>query len=166
MGYFDGLTNASFKSDADGNIVFFPYGAWGKGRLIADADSAEQLKKFIGRFYMVALGMTLVIGVTVGYVWAFIAMPFVMLWYFRGIKKFLKDAPFSDAKLSNRESMQNAASGMNKYLIWFLLLASLLFVAASVFLVTETGDLFLGLGGVFFAVCGFVFVFMLRSKKN
>ena len=166
MGYFDGLTNASFKPDTDGNTVFFPYGVWGKGRLITDADIAEQLRKFISRFYMVAFSMMLVIGVTVGYIWAFIAMPFVMLWYFQGIKKFLKDAPFSDVKLSNRESMQNVASGMNKYLIWFLFLVSLLFVAASVFLVMETGDLFLGLGGVFFAVCGFVFVFMLRSKKR
>ena len=166
MGYFDGLTNASFKSDADGNTIFFPYGVFGKGRLIGDADRADQLKKFIVRFYMVSLGMSLVMGATVGYIWTIFAFPFAMLWYFQGIKKFLKDAPFSDAKLSNRESMQNAASGMNKYLIWFLLLASLLFVAASVFLVTETGDLFLGLGGVFFAVCGFVFVFMLRSKKK
>ena len=115
---------------------------------------------------MVSFSMMLVIGVTVGYAWAFIAMLFVMLWYFQGIKKTLKHAPFSDVKLSNRESMQNVASGMNKYLIWFLLLVSLLFVAASVFLVMETSDLFLGLGGVFFAVCGFVFVFMLRSKKR
>ena len=166
MGYFDGLTNASFKPDADGNTVFFPYGALGKGRLIADPDIAEQLRKFIGRFYMVGVGMTPVIGVTVGYIWAFIAMPFVMLWYYQGIKKILKDAPFSDVKLSNRESMQNVASGMNKYLLWFLLLTSLFFVAASLFLVIETGDLFLALGGVFFAVCGFVFVFMLRSKKK
>ena len=166
MGYFDGLTNASFKSDADGNTIFFPYGALGKGRLIADPDIAEQLRKFIGRFYMVGFGMTPVIGVTVGYIWAFIAMPFVMMWYYQGIKKILKDAPFSDVKLSNRESMQNVASGMNKYLLWFLLLTSLFFVAASLFLVIETGDLFLALGGVLFAVCGFVFVFMLRSKKN
>ncbi len=166
MGYFDGLTNASFKTDADGNTVFFPYGALGKGRLIADPDIAEQLKRFIGRFYMVGFGLALVITATIGYVWTFIGMLFVTLWYLQGIKKFLKDAPFSDVKLSNRESMQNVASGMNKYLIWFLLLVSLLFVAASAFLVIETGDLFLGLGGVFFAVCGFVFVFMLRSKKR
>ncbi len=166
MGYFDGLTNASFKPDADGNTVFFPYGAMGKGRLIADPDIAEQLKRFIGRFYMVAFGLALVITATIGYVWTFIGMLFVTLWYLQGIKKFLKDAPFSDVKLSNRESMQNVASGMNKYLLWFLLLTSLLFVAASLFLVIETGDLFLALGGVFFALCGFVFVFMLRSKNG
>ena len=119
MGYFDGLTNAIFKPDADGNTVFFPYGAWGKGRLIADADSAEQLKKFIGRFYMIALGCTITLGQTVGYIWSFIAFPFFMLWYHRGIKKLLKNAPYSDAKLSLREPMQNVASGMNRYLLYF-----------------------------------------------
>ena len=77
-----------------------------------------------------------------------------------------KDAPYSDAKLTTRESMQNVASGMNKYLLWFFLLVSLLFGAMSVFLVIETGDLFLGLGGIFFGLCGFVFVVMLRSKKK
>ena len=165
MGYFDGLANASFKLDADGNTVFFPYGASGKGRLIADADSAERLKRFIGRFYMVVLGMTLIIGVTVGYIWTFIAMPFVMLWYFQGIKKFLKDAPFSDEKMSSRESMRNVASGMNKYLIWFFFLSSLLFTAAAIFVSVETGNLFLGLaGGGFFAVGTLVSAFMLRSK--
>ena len=166
MGYFDALTKASFKPDADGNTVFFPYGAWGKGRLIADADSAEQLKKFVGRFIVIALAVPFIVGQTVGYIWSFIAFPFFMLWYHQGIKKFLKDAPYSDAKLSTHESMQNVASGMNKYLIWFLLLASLLFVAASLFAFIETGDLSLGLGGVLFGVCGFVFVFMLRSKKK
>jgi hypothetical protein len=165
MGYFDGLASASFKSDAHGNTIFFPYGRWGKGRFIADIDSAEQLKKFISRFYMVAFGMTLVVGVTAGYIWTFIATPFVMLWYFQGIKKFLKDAPFSDEKMSSRESMRNMASGMNKYLIWFFFLSSLLFTAAAIFLSVETGDLSLGLaGGGFSAVCALVFAFMLRSK--
>ena len=28
MGYFDGLTNASFKTDADGNTVFFLTAPW------------------------------------------------------------------------------------------------------------------------------------------
>jgi hypothetical protein len=36
----------------------------------------------------------------------------------------------------------------------------------SVFLVIETGDLFLGLGGIVFGLCGLVFVVMLRSKKK
>ena len=166
MGYFDALTNASFKPDTDGNTLFFPYGAWGKGRLIADSDSAEQLKKFISRFYIIAVGCGIILVLTVGYIWSFIAFPFLMLWYHQGIKKFLKDAPYSDAKLTTRESMQNVASGMNKYLLWFFLLGSLLFAAMSVFLVIETGDLFLGLGGIFFGLCGFVFVVMLRSKKK
>ena len=76
MGYFDALTKASFKPDADGNTVFFPYGAWGKGRLIADADSAEQLKKFVGRFIVIALAVPFIVGQTVGYIWSFIAFPF------------------------------------------------------------------------------------------
>lgn len=88
MGYFDGLTNAIFKPDADGNTVFFPYGAWGKGRLIADADSAEQLKKFIGRFYMIALGCTITLGQTVGYIWSFIAFLFLCCGTTEGLRNF------------------------------------------------------------------------------
>ena len=165
MGYFDAITSKSFKSDADGNTVFFPYGILGKGRVVADLDSTEQVKKLLVRFYMEGFG-TIFLGSIAGFIWMILAAPFLFLWYDLGIKKILKDASISDSRLSIRESMQNVALGMNKYLLWFFVLGSFLFVALSIFIVIDTGELLYGLGGIFFAVCGSVYLFMLRSKSE
>ena len=166
MSYFDALINASFKSDADGNTVFFPYGNSGKGRLLANNESKEQIKNFLARFYMVSFSLIL-LGTIAGDIWMLLAVPVLLLWYDRGIKKLLNDAPIADAKLSRQDIIQNIASRMNKYLIWFFLISSFLFVALSIFLMIETNDLLLGLGGgAFFTLCGITFVLILRSKKN
>ncbi len=34
MSFFDALIDLSFKTDADGNNVFYPYGIYFKGRLV------------------------------------------------------------------------------------------------------------------------------------
>ena len=101
MGYFDAITSKSFKSDADGNTVFFPYGILGKGRVVADLDSTEQVKKFLVLFYVVGFG-TIFLGSIAGFIWMILAAPFLFLWYDLGIKKILKDASISDSRLSIR----------------------------------------------------------------
>ena len=46
MGYFNKITETSFKKTADGTIIYYPYGAIGKGRTIPDLVTKEKLFKF------------------------------------------------------------------------------------------------------------------------
>ena len=115
MGYFDAITSKSFKSDADGNTVF-PYGILGKGRVVADLDSTEQVK--VSCSFLYGGVRHDLFGVDRRFHMDDPSGAVFVLWYDLGIQKILKDASISD-RLFIRESMQNVALGMNKYLLWF-----------------------------------------------
>jgi hypothetical protein len=48
MGYLDGLRDVSFNTDEKGNIIFFPWGIFGKGYIIP-AHQNDQFRLTIKR---------------------------------------------------------------------------------------------------------------------
>ena len=96
MSFFDALIDLSFKTDADGNTVFYPYGFWFKGRLVDD-DKREAIKTFLVRFWVVQFGLILV-GTIIDNILILLAAPFLFLWYHRSIKRLLKDTPIAETK--------------------------------------------------------------------
>ena len=166
MGLFDGLTNASFKSDAEGNTIFFPYGKLGKGRTIADKNTEEKVRRFITRYLWANLFFVIVVGRAVGYFWILLALPIIIVWYRREIERHLKDVPISDTKMSVEESMQNMATGTPRLLLRFILLASIVSLLVSVALLTETGQPGFMLAVLFFALCSALPIYMLRKKNK
>ena len=158
MGLFDGLTNSSFKSDAEGNTIFFPYGKLGKGRAIADRNTEEKVRRFITRYLWVNLFFVIVVGRLVGFFWILLALPIIIAWYRREIERHLKDAPTSDTKMSVEESMQNMAIGTPRLLLRFMLFASVVSLLVSLGLLIETV--------LFFSLCSALPIYMLRSKNK
>ena len=74
MSFFDALIDLSFKTDADGNTVFYPYGFW-----------------------VVQFGVILV-GTIIDNILLLLAAPFLFLWYYRSIKRILKDTAIAGKK--------------------------------------------------------------------
>ena len=96
MSFFDAVIDLSFKTDADGNTVFYPYGFWFKGRVVDD-DKREAIKRFLVRFWVVQFGVILV-GTIIDNISLLLAAPFLFLWYHRSIKRLLKDTPIAETK--------------------------------------------------------------------
>ena len=96
MSFFDALIDLNFKSDADGNNVFYPYGIYFKGRLVDD-DKREELRTLLVRFWVVQCGLILV-GAIINNILILLAAPFLFLWYHRSIKKILQDTSVADPK--------------------------------------------------------------------
>jgi hypothetical protein len=44
MGYFGELAGVNFKKDVEGRDLFFPFGIWGKGRILPDSETAARLR--------------------------------------------------------------------------------------------------------------------------
>lgn len=63
MGYFDALASASFKTASDGSRLFFPWGAWGRGYVIASEHDYPRLRQQFKIFYKVdaVLVLTMII---------------------------------------------------------------------------------------------------------
>ena len=166
MGLFDGLTNASFKSDAEGNTIFFPFGKLGKGRAIADRNTEEKVRRFITRYLWANLFFVIVVGRAVGVFWILLALPIIIAWYRREIERHLKDAPTSDTKMSVEESMQNMATGTPRLLLRLMLFASIFSLLGSLALFIETGQTGFMLAVLFFSLCSALPIYMLRSKNK
>jgi hypothetical protein len=164
MGYFEGLADASFKEDSNGNSVFYPWGVLGKGRILPDEATKTKLRNFIIRYYQVSLPLIIVLVVVRLWWLGVLLAPASFLWFFFQSKKITKDCQISTEKLSVKESYRNSAKSHNKIMLWLLLLISLFFVFSGVYLFIK-GKLFIGLSTViFFGLCSAVFIFMLKIK--
>jgi len=179
MGYFDGLVNAAFKTDRHGDTVFYPWGVFGRGRVLKEPAVAAAAKLFLRRYYQFTLcavavlsavvvnrsvGMPVKIGVLVAYFVIFLG------WFFVGSRRFTSGAEYSDERLSMRESQANTAANMSRGMLWGFVVLSCLFTAAGVWMISARSSTFNVAAGwttvVIFPLCGLVFIRMLRLKKS
>lgn len=170
MGYFDGLTNGSFKKDKNGNTVFFPWGALGRGRVLADEFTETKVRGFVRRYYQVTLPIIIGVGIIFGWAWPFLLLPVFGAWYYFGTKSLVSGCPHGEDKLTLKESYANSAASHNKFTLWLLFICSVLFVLAGIFMATiakSSGQMILGLLTVaFFGACGAAIGYMLKVKRH
>jgi hypothetical protein len=170
MGYFEGLTNSSFKKDKDGNTIFFPWGVLGKGRVLPDEPTETRVRVFISRYYKVSLATIIGLGVIVGWTWSFLLVPIFVAWFYFGSKSLVSGYPYSEDKLTLKEGYTSSAAGHNKVTLWLLFIFSILFVLAGIFIAsmaTSSGQIALGLlGTIFFGACSAAIGYMLKVKHN
>lgn len=164
MGYFEGLTDAVFKQDSNGDSVFYPWGALGKGRVIKDPATREQLRNFMLLYYKVSLPLVIVLAVFRQWWLLGVASVALMVWFLLKSRALLKDCPVSGERLTLKEGYRNSAASHNTFTLWLLLIVSLLFSAAGVLLVV-LGKLLPGLFVLaMFGACSVAFAYMLKSK--
>ncbi len=170
MGYFDGLTNASFKKNEEGKTIFFPWGVLGKGRILPDEATETKVRAFVSRYYKVSLPTIFGVGVFVGWAWSFLLVPIFGAWYYFGSKSLGSHYPYSEDKLTLKESYTNSATGHNKVTLWLLFTASILFVLAGIFMAsiaTSPSQIAMGYFTViFFGACSVAIGYMLKVKHN
>ena len=144
MGYFDGLTDAAFKKDRFGNTVFYPWGVFGRGRILPDEQSIGNVRQFLRGYYqalfcvVIPLGiMTTIKSISIPVkVASYVAFGIgFTAWFIIKSRKLTAGTEFSDESLSLRESYSNSAAGHNRATLWGLFGLSCLFVAAGVWMV-------------------------------
>jgi len=174
MGYFDGLTAASFKKDAEGRELFFIWGRLGKGRVIPSEDEAAAVRRYLKNYYicvfvgivpmvwlsghnafsarwLAVLGIVMVIGI----------IGLIPLW----LKT--RDWPLAGERLTYRESMSASARAHGAISLSILIVLCLVMVAGSLFVLLYTeGTLVGGAGVVLFGAALAVFVYMLWARRR
>lgn len=170
MGYFEGLTNASFKKDQAGNTIFFPWGVLGRGRILPDEPTETRVRAFLSRYYKVSLPTIIGVGVIVGWAWSFLLVPIFGAWFYFGSKSLVSDYPYSKDKLTLKEGYTSSAAGHNKVTLWLLFTCSILFVLAGIFIAsvaTSSSQIAMGLfTAIFFGACSAAIGYMLKVKRN
>ena len=130
MGYFDGLTAASFKKDAQGRDLFFIWGKFGKGRVVPTEADGASVRSYLKIYYI-----CLIVGI----------VPMIMLagervraalvpgdrrsswcWRWRRwLPLFLRTRQWAvaDERLTYREAMSASAAAHGAATLWFLIVA-------------------------------------------
>jgi hypothetical protein len=166
--YFDGIVSANFKTTPDGQRLFFPWGIWGRGYVIASEDDYKRLHGQLKIFMIVAL--VVIIGtIAVGWYLAGIALAVALtamqvLWGY----VLTRSMQPSEERLTYRENEANVARTFGPGILKALLVVSLVFVALGLLmLIVMPRDWYFGLITiVFFGFCAVQFVRMLRARRQ
>jgi hypothetical protein len=169
MGYFEGITdgNSYFKTDKEGNTLFYPWGILGKGYILPENRKAK-FRSIIKKYLQISLPMdfAIIIFLKWWFIFCFV-LPVYLCGYTIWIKKLTKDFAVSAEKLTINEYTTNAARSKNLTTLWICEIIFILGVIAGVFIIIKSPkDWFTGILSIL--GCGFISYIggkMIKSKK-
>ena len=137
MGFLDGLTNASFKTNEKGNTIFYPLWIFGKGYIVPD-DRKDWFRLTIKRLLIICIPLVITVSMFLSLpLFFFIILPL----YFCGctiwMKKSTRGLAISSSKLTLSDSTGKSARSYNWNTFLFLEIISFLFVLASIFILSH-----------------------------
>ena len=124
MRFLDAKSNALFKTDVNGSLLFYPRGYWGKGYVLPDEEAKIKIKGFVKKYMAIALlvifGSVALLGSEVNpLVW----LPVLLTFYFVRLGKFTKGLPVSKKRLTFAESITNSAKSDSLAMLIFFFLS-------------------------------------------
>ena len=166
MGYFDGLTASSFKTDEKGNTIFYPWGIFSSGYILPD-DIKDDFRKRIKRSIMF-FGPLIILLTILFKIWAILGLPLYFLGYTIWIKKQTTGLTVSSEKLTFSDATTNSSRSHNLITLWLAEIGAVLFVIAGIIiLVNSPKKWIIGLLGiVFFGLCAYIFGKMIKEKRS
>ena len=166
MGFFEGMANASFKKDSNGNSVFYPWGVIGKGRVLQNEATKITLRKCVIFYYQIMLATAILLGIFKLWLPAILILAMLTLIFYLYVTHLTKNCPICAEQLTLKERYKNSANSHNTLMLWFMLLVSLLLVLGGIWMFFK-GRLFIGLGAVvIFGLCSAVLILVLNVKHN
>ncbi|HEY3644726.1 MAG TPA: hypothetical protein VGM16_05240 [Gammaproteobacteria bacterium] len=162
-----------FKTGGNGEFLFYPWGIFGRGRVLPDQPTFARLRaKIKSSYILLIVGQPIVLvfvsGSTTTLIWGeFVIFGAYLVWFFLGPIRQVRKFAYSDEKLKLRESYANSARSHNLWILIALFFCSLLFVAGGIFMITDKA---VGLGSLDTAFFGFCTVaigsMILRKLKD
>lgn len=166
MGYFDGLTDAAFKTDAEGRQVFYPWGVMGKGYVTRDVAHYQKLRQNIKWMYMVVLPVIILNQAIFGMKANLVFLPLYFVWYLVMLKRWTSGLDVSSEKMTVAEARRNSAKSHNRGTLIFFVIVSAIFVVLGLWMMTA-GHFWQGVFAAgFFGACGVMIGLMLRDKSK
>lgn len=165
MGVFDGLTATTFRRDT-GHVYFVPWGKWGRSYLVSPEREAH-LTKFLRAYCLVTFALLLV--ATYMFQWrAMLLLPLLLGAIYLKFWHFTRGLAIADSAppIDRGELFRQHARATGRPVLWFSLVASLLFVAVGTWLFLagdRSGTTYSTI--VFFGLCAAVNVVQIRKAR-
>jgi hypothetical protein len=148
MRYFDGY----FKTAQDGSKLFFPWGALGRGYVIASEQDYKRLQRLVKVYTMVSLLLMVGAVALQGYVGCLVISALLIVFYMVWTRYLLRGLRPSDERLSLQDSMTTQG-------LWLREIGALAFVGFGILIIVfDPGNWLIALASiVFFGLCAAVF---------
>jgi hypothetical protein len=191
MGYFDALTSAAFKTKADGQKLFYPYGYLGHGYLIPSETEYERLRRSYKKIWIITFILVILIVVVISILSSslaslsadssilVLAISFITLLLSAFLIAFLigyviwarvqcRGLQRSTEKLKYSEALSNETHHLSSKLLWFFEVVSIIFVMYGLLLlIADPSQWVLAVILItFFATIAVVYARMIRSKRQ
>ena len=128
MGYFDGLASGIIKKDKNNNSVYYPWGVLGKGYVLENEQKEQEIKKMVILFYQLFFAVFILFAILFRNLPIFsISSIGLLAWVLFKSHQLTKSCPKSDEKLTLKEGYTNSAKAHNIWVLYVLLVVSVLF---------------------------------------
>lgn len=169
MGYFDGLTEGYFKTDAAGQRIYYPFGFFGRGRILSTEDEEKRIKTIVKRATIAALfGCIIIARSSIPFEEQLAAFLAVAALQYTACYYPVRKHPSTNERMKLTESYRRSARRTGRVTLWVLFGLGVLMTSVSAFaaFVSREGisEKLTLLGGVaFFGVGTLVIGWMIRQ---
>ncbi len=175
MSYFDDFVNVSYKKDALGRILFFPWGILGKGYIVESEQTHQKLKNSFKKMYLImipiVITMVIIQPIIAIYLGLYTVFFFLMLfasccvWIYFSVKKITDPLPVSSEKLKISESFSSSAKPHSIVTLILLELFSIGFIGIGIYNFIWCHNQFIGFVTiVFFLFCSISIAYWIIKK--
>jgi hypothetical protein len=173
MGYFDGLTAASFKKDAEGRDLFFVWGKLGKGRVIPSEADGAWVRRYLKIYYVCVLvaivPMLMLSGEPFEPRWLLTLAVFMLLAVAALIPLWTRTRawPIAGERLTYGEAISASAKAHGAVSLSIMIaLSGLMAIGSLLVLIYTDGTTVGALGFIFFGACLALFIRMLAMRRR
>ena len=173
MGYFNGLTAASFKKDAEGRDLFFLWGKLGKGRVIPSEADGAWIRRYLKIYYVCVLvaivPMLMLGGEPFEPRWLLTLAVFMLLAVAALVPLWTRTRawPIAGERLAYGEAISASAKAHGAVsLSMMIALSGLMAIGSLLVLIYTDGTTVGALGFVFFGACLALSIRMLAMRRR
>ena len=165
MGFFQPKSDIFFKKNKQDQTLFYPWGLFGRARIILNADTEQHLREHSKPNWLVLIASYLIYKIFIW--WLGIGLLVVYgFWNLAQRQSILKDCPYSDEKVSYAELTSKQKVRYSIPFSCFVLLLCAAFTALGVWIITTsntTKDFWTGIEVT--ACFGVLFILFAYSLK-
>ncbi len=136
------LSSGYFQKARDGRMLFYPWGALGRGYVVASPKDEERLRRWIKVYIGAMLALLMGAGMSSQYVAGAVIAVVALIFYYVWARYYLtRGLPPADEKMRLREAMIAQAMSYSWATLWSLELIALVLAGMGVFvLVIEPAE--------------------------
>ena len=110
MGFFDKLAESAFKESSNGEIIYYPNGALGKGRLVTDPAQKTKLFNYSKRLFKYLFPLGIIYGMGAGFSYGVSLesiIPIIVIYFVAFIRQrfLIKNLAIHNEKLTIKEGV-------------------------------------------------------------